>query len=123
MTANVLKVNTVTPPNKAAASPAAMALVTVTLRPPLPSLNALAAAPKTIWIGGLIATVYILAIVILTPKLGVGLTTSLILVGQLITAIALDHFGVFGTPQHQITLWRVAGLAMMIAGVITIKAN
>lgn len=101
----------------------AMALVTLVLRPQLPTLNDLAAAPKTIWIGGLIATVYILAIVILTPKLGVGLTTSLILIGQLITAIALDHFGAFGTPQHQINFWRIAGVSMMIAGVITIKAN
>ncbi|MEL6640433.1 MAG: DMT family transporter [Pseudomonadota bacterium] len=92
------------------------------MRPELPSLNDLRAAPRTVWLGGLIATGYIAAIVIITPRLGVGLTTGLILVGQLCMALALDHFGAFGNPQHTLGLGRAAGLALMIAGVITIKS-
>ena len=78
-------------------------------RPVLPSAAALAAAPPTVWLGGIIATVYIVAIVVLTPKLGVGATTGLILVGQLCTALVLDHFGAFGSPRHAINAWRVRG--------------
>ncbi|MEL6415739.1 MAG: DMT family transporter [Pseudomonadota bacterium] len=91
-------------------------------RPSLPGLSELTAAPKTVWLGGLIATFYILAIVVITPQLGVGLTTALILVGQLCMALALDHFGAFGNPQQSLGLTRALGLAMMIAGVVTIKA-
>lgn len=91
-------------------------------RPSLPSLGTLMAAPKTVWLGGLIATFYILAIVVITPRLGVGLTTALILVGQLCMALTLDHFGAFGNPQQSLGLARALGLAMMIAGVVTIKA-
>ena len=91
------------------------------MRPPLPSFEELRAAPRTVWLGGLIATGYIVAIVIITPRLGVGLTTGLILVGQLCMALALDHFGAFGNPQQTLGLGRAAGLALMIAGVITIK--
>lgn len=92
------------------------------MRPPLPAFAEILAAPRTVWLGGLIATGYIVAIVIITPRLGVGLTTGLILVGQLCMALALDHFGAFGNPQHTLGLGRAAGLALMIAGVITIKS-
>ena len=92
------------------------------MRPELPSPSTLIAAPRTVWLGGLIATGYIVAIVIITPRLGVGLTTGLILVGQLCMALALDHFGAFGNPQQTLGLGRAAGLALMIAGVITIKS-
>lgn len=91
------------------------------MRPQLPSFAELMAAPRTVWLGGLIATGYIIAIVVITPRLGVGLTTGLILVGQLCMALALDHFGAFGNPQHTLGLGRAMGLALMIAGVITIK--
>jgi len=100
-----------------------LAVMVAVTRPALPTVSDLAAAPKTVWLGGLIATIYIVAIVVLTPKLGVGTTTMLILIGQLATAVVLDHFGAFGTQQASINLWRLAGLGMMIAGVITIKTH
>ena len=93
------------------------------MRPAFPAWADLAAAPKTVWLGGLIATLYIVAIVVLTPKLGVGLTTSLILVGQLCTALVLDHLGAFGGAQHPLNAWRVGGLALMIAGVVAVKTH
>ncbi|MEO0701536.1 MAG: DMT family transporter [Pseudomonadota bacterium] len=98
-----------------------LALVAI-MRPPLPTLAELRNAPRTVWLGGLIATGYIVAIVVITPRLGVGLTTALILVGQLCMALALDHFGAFGNPQQTLGLGRAVGLAMMIAGVVTIKS-
>lgn len=102
---------------------AAVAAIVIALRPPLPAIGDLVNAPKTIWLGGLIAAFYILAIVVLTPRLGVGLTTALILAGQLFTAMLLDHFGVFGNPQHSLNLWRIGGMLMMVGGVAAIKTH
>jgi transporter family-2 protein len=99
-----------------------LAATVLLTRPTLPSLGTLIAAPGTVWLGGLIATAYIVAIVIITPRLGVGLTTGLILVGQLCMALALDHFGAFGNPQQTLGLGRAAGLSLMIAGVVLIKS-
>lgn len=96
-------------------------IIVVATRPPLPSVSELVAARKTVWLGGVIATGYIVAIVVLTPKLGVGLTTGLILVGQILTALVLDHLGAFGSAQHMLNAGRLAGLALMIAGIATIK--
>ena len=64
---------------------------------------------------------YIVAIVIITPKLGVGLTIGLILIGQLCVASALDHFCAFGNPQHTLGAGRAVGRAMMVAGIVAIK--
>jgi bacterial/archaeal transporter family-2 protein len=101
----------------------ALTLMVAASRAALPAWSDLAAAPLTVWLGGLIATCYIVAIVVLTPRLGVGLTTSLILVGQLCTALVLDHLGAFGGMQHPFNAWRVGGLALMIAGVVAIKTH
>ncbi len=98
-----------------------LTIVVAATRPTMPTASELAAAPKTVWLGGVIATGYIVAIVVLTPRLGVGLTTGLILVGQIITALALDHLGAFGNAQHALNAGRLAGLALMIAGIATIK--
>lgn len=101
----------------------ALSIILLFVNPQLPTLGELAAAPKTVWFGGLIATAYIIAIVIVTPKLGIGLATATILIGQLCMAVALDHFGAFGNTQVQFNLWRASGLMLMIGGVILIKTH
>ena len=88
---------------------AALGAIVIALRPAIPPVGEILAAPKTIWLGGLIATLYIIMVVIVTPKIGVGATAAFIVAGQLIAAVALDHFGAFGAPQISLNLARVAG--------------
>jgi bacterial/archaeal transporter family-2 protein len=101
----------------------ALALCCAVLRPAWPTGRDLALAPRTVWLGGLIAAGYVIAIVTITPRLGVGLTTALILVGQLATAITIDHFGAFGAVQQPVNLWRLAGLGLMVGGVVLVKSH
>jgi bacterial/archaeal transporter family-2 protein len=98
----------------------ALSAILLVMRPQLPTMVQLSSAPKTVWLGGLIATFYILAVVVITPRLGVGPTVGLILVGQLLVGQLIDHFGAFGNPQHTLTLLRGVGLSMMIFGVFLI---
>ena len=100
-----------------------MSLIVVVMRPPVPSITALAAAPPNVYLGGVIAAVYIVAIIMVSPKLGVGLPTGLILFGQLVMALALDHVGAFGNPQISINAWRVGGVLMMLGGIVAIKTH
>ncbi len=93
------------------------------LRPPLPSVAELVEAPKTMWLGGLIAAAYILSVVVITPRLGVGLTTVFILAGQIGMALLIDHFGLFGNPQHSLNLWRLGGALLLVSGIIAIKTH
>lgn len=101
----------------------AFAVILLATRPALPSAAELIAAPRTVWLGGLIAALYIIAVVTLTPKIGVGATAVLIIAGQLFTAIILDHFGAFGMPQVSINWLRVAGIGLMVGGVALVKLN
>ena len=100
-----------------------MSLVVLVMRPTFPSVSELTAAPPTAFLGGVIASIYMVAIIFVSPKLGVGLTTALILCGQLVMALALDHFGAFGNPQLSLNMWRVSGVLLMLAGVYVIKTH
>lgn len=99
----------------------ATGMVLLAGRSHLPDLNTLRAVPPTAWIGGIIATLYILAIVYLVPKLGVGSAAVLIIAGQLITALILDHLGAFGTSQVTISVLRLAGASLVVTGAALIK--
>ena len=99
----------------------ATGLVLLLTRTPLPDITALKSVPLTAWAGGLIATLYILAVVYLVPKLGVGSAAVLIIAGQLATALLLDHLGAFGTAQASITWIKAAGAGLVLAGAALVK--
>ena len=73
------------------------------------------------WSGGLLGAFYVLVIVLILPKLGAALTFSLIVAGQMIVALLLDHTGFLVAVQHPINVWRVFGLAMIIGGVVLVR--
>lgn len=101
----------------------ALSVTVVVLRPAWPSPAELVRAPITVWLGGLLAVLYILAIVLVTPKLGVGRMTVLIVAGQVLAAVVLDHFGAFGNAEKTINLWRAGGAVPIVAGVAAIQLN
>ncbi|PUB18691.1 DMT family transporter [Yoonia sediminilitoris] len=83
----------------------------------------LAAAPKYQFLAGLLVAFYLLSITWIAPTMGVGNAVFFVLLGQLISAAAIDHFGLFGAQTSSLTLTRAAGIALMAAGVfVTQKA-
>ena len=84
-------------------------------------LAALRQAPPGYFVGGLLGATYLAIVVMLTPRLGAGLTVGLVVVGQLVLAIVLDHFGALGLPTHLISLPRLLGVALLLVGVWLIK--
>jgi transporter family-2 protein len=93
-------------------------LVAVTLgaRIPWPSLPTLAAAPWWGWLGGALGAVYAVATVLLARELGAGPLTALVVTGQLICSVVLDHFGWVGFTEHAAGLGRIVGCLLMVAG-------
>lgn len=87
----------------------------------LPSLEAVASAPWWVWIGGLLGAFYVFASIILTPRLGAATTVGLILTGQLLASVVMDHFGLLRLPVQEITLPRLLGVLLMIAGVFLVQ--
>ncbi|WP_260581494.1 DMT family transporter [Sphingopyxis sp. PET50] len=73
--------------------------------------------PPQFYFGGLFVAFYVIAVTFIAPKFGVGNAIFFVLVGQLISAATIDHFGLFGAICSAIDLKRAAGIALMIAGV------
>jgi transporter family-2 protein len=83
----------------------------------------LSAASKLPWYyfaGGALGAAYVTTVLVSVRTLGAGGVTAATIAGQLSTAVALDRFGAFGLPEKQVTLARVAGVALLAAGVFLI---
>jgi bacterial/archaeal transporter family-2 protein len=73
------------------------------------------------WTGGLLGAVYIVAAVVLAPRLGAAVLTAAVVAGQMAASVALDHYGLVGFSEHPISLSRVAGAGLVILGVVLVQ--
>ena len=74
-------------------------------------------APKHLFLAGLLVAFYILSITWVAPRFGVGNAVFFVLLGQLISAALIDHFGLFGARISPLSLTRAGGIALMASGV------
>ncbi|MBP7377930.1 MAG: DMT family transporter, partial [Pyrinomonadaceae bacterium] len=88
---------------------------------PLTNLTSIRDAPPIAWIGGLLGAFFVTATVVLVPRLGVAMTFSVIIAGQMIVTLVIDHFGLLGVPVKEVSLARIAGIALITAGVVIIR--
>ena len=87
-----------------------------------PSKEMVRAAPWYTWVaGGLMGVIYLTGTILLAPRLGAGALVGLVVAGQLVFSVLLDHFGWIGFEQHSAGIGRLAGCALMIAGVFLIS--
>ncbi|NEU08894.1 DMT family transporter [Flavihumibacter sp. R14] len=75
------------------------------------------------WAGGLIGALYVTGVIIVAPRIGATNTAGLIVAGQILFALFLDHYGLLGFVQHSINYMRLAGALLLIAGVFLILKN
>lgn len=78
-------------------------------------------APAHLWIGGLLGAFYVTVIILAFPQLGPGLTFGLVIAGQMLTSIILEHFNVLVAQQNNISLMKIVGVVLVIIGVIIIR--
>lgn len=82
----------------------------------LPDVSRLAAASPIDLAGGTIVAFYVLSITTLAPRLGVGNAILFAVAAQILTSAAIDQFGLFGAAVRPVSLARLGGLALLIAG-------
>jgi len=73
--------------------------------------------PKHLFLAGVLIAFYVLSITYIAPSFGVGSAVFFVLLGQLVSAAAIDHFSLFGAQGSPLTLSSAAGIALMAAGV------
>jgi len=76
-----------------------------------------AGTPKHLYLAGALIGFYVLSITYIAPHFGVGNAVFFVLLGQLISAAMIDHFGLFGAQVSPLNLTRAAGIGLMAVGV------
>jgi len=81
----------------------------------------LSTVPSQPWwklIGGILGAVVVFTTVLLAPKLGITAMLFFIIVGQLITATTIDHFGLIGMPIREVNITKFIGLIIVASGLV-----
>lgn len=83
----------------------------------VPSAEKFTGIPPQFWFGAIFVVFYVLTVSWAAPRIGVGNSIFFVLLGQLIAAALIDHYGVWGAVQSSITGKRIAGIVLMAIGV------
>ena len=96
---------------------AALMLVALATRAPLPNRDALAAVPWWAWLGGMMGALYVTTATTAGPRLGALLLLALGVAGQMVASLVVDHYGLLGFPQQPVTAAKIVGVLMLCAGI------
>ena len=72
--------------------------------------------PWYMLIAGIFGLILYLTINVTLPRLGSTMMVSLIIVGQLMAGVVIDHFGLLGVATRPIDLPRAIGLVVLVLG-------
>ena len=78
-------------------------------------------APRHLFLAGSLVAFYVLTITWIAPIIGVGNAVFMVLVGQIVAAALIDHFGLLGAVQRAITPLRMGGIGLMTLGLIAVQ--
>ena len=82
------------------------------------NLSAIPSQPRWKLIGGVLGAIVVFTTVLLAPKLGITAMLFFIIVGQLITAATIDHFGLIGMPIREVNITKFIGLIIVAFGLV-----
>jgi len=77
--------------------------------------------PWYIWLGGFLGAIFVGYITWVNQQQGVALTFALVVRGQVFGSLGIDHFGLLGSAVRTITLEKILGAVLIIAGIVLIK--
>jgi transporter family-2 protein len=87
----------------------------------VPTGERLAGAPWWTWIGGALGAFYVGGSIAAAPRLGAVTLIGAVLAGQALASVVIDHFGMVGFEEHPASLGRLAGLALIVLGVLLVR--
>jgi bacterial/archaeal transporter family-2 protein len=100
---------------------ASMAWVAIS-QPTMPSWEAIAATPVWSWSAGLIAVAFVAAVSLAAPRVGPVMLVLLLIVGQMLASMTLEHFGLLGYARNPMDWHKLAGFGVIIGGVALMRA-
>jgi transporter family-2 protein len=85
-----------------------------------PAPGTIGQVPLWAWFGGLLGAAYVASVTLLGPRIGAMTMVALVVTGQLVAGLAVDHFGVLGYPQIPVSGTRWLGAALLLAGALLV---
>ena len=74
-------------------------------------------APKYLFIAGTFIAFYVLSISFIAPQFGIGNAIFFVLLGQMLSAATIDHYGLLGAQINQLSITRALGIFTMVLGI------
>jgi transporter family-2 protein len=100
---------------------AALALLVLVARLPVPVAAGWARSAWWHWVGGLLGAAYVAMVIVLAPRLGAAALIAAIVAGQMIASLVLDHYALVGFASHPVTAQRLLGTLLVIGGVALVR--
>jgi bacterial/archaeal transporter family-2 protein len=100
---------------------ACMMVLALSLRDPTPSAALAGRIPWWAWTGGAFGATFIGLGIFLVPQIGAATFFALLVTGQMLASMTFDHFGWLGIAQRPVDMSRLAGVVLLIAGVVLIR--
>jgi bacterial/archaeal transporter family-2 protein len=86
-----------------------------------PTAAAVTSIPWYAWTGGIFGGTYIALAIVLLPRLGATTAVAFIVLGQMLTSLAFDQYGLMGLARQPATPLRIAGVLVLVLGVVVIR--
>ncbi len=77
--------------------------------------------PWWAWAGGFYGAFFVAVGAYAAPRLGVASLVTIGVAGSMVGALIIDHFGAFGLARAPISFGRVAGVLLVLAGVVLVR--
>ena len=87
----------------------------------LSNMKLLSVSPWYVWMGGLLGAIYVSIIIFVNQQQGVALTFALVVAGQIFISLLIDHFGLLGSVVRPVSIPKIIGALLIIAGLVLIK--
>ncbi len=78
-------------------------------------------APPYVWLAGLLGAFYVTSIIMAFPRIGPAMTFGIVVAGQMIMSVLLDHFNILVAQQHSVNIWKLLGIVLIVTGVVIIR--
>ena len=99
----------------------ALFVLSIAVWRPLPSSARLGNTPWWVWIGGLLGAFYVAGSIVTAPRLGAATLIALVVAGQAVASVVVDHFGMVGFKEQHVTPGRILGMALIVGGVTLVR--
>jgi transporter family-2 protein len=82
-----------------------------------------APVPWWVYLAGMVGTAFVFGAILIAPVIGAAAFFVCVVAGQLIGATLADHVGLLGLEQHPVSLTKIAGLALVLAGAVLVQRS